>query len=278
MRPIGKLILCSGKRTTRPYILTGMGRVYSIEELCYYISHHIYYVNDDFFSEALIDWLDFELGLTDRAEKIRKLKLQQADLKTLLAALLCSADYFTEREIKILIKQVDEISRMSPIKRMSLRGDRYLIDCKYHDAIREYERIINTKDSEGITPEEYGDILHNLAVAKARSKGSKGAVDLFRQAYERNQREESLRQYLYSLKLSNANVEYEKQLGNYQIGDDLRGDILMKLDEIEKNSATCDEMLNFEKIKQLREEGRLDEYKQQVEDMINQWIVEIRQL
>ena len=44
---MGKLILCSGKSTNRPYVLSIIGyRAYSIEELCYYIYNNIYSIDE----------------------------------------------------------------------------------------------------------------------------------------------------------------------------------------------------------------------------------------
>ena len=67
---MGKLILCRGKRTERPYVLQGTGyRIYSIEELCHYIYNNIYSIDETLFTDSLIDWIGTELCLPERAEK-----------------------------------------------------------------------------------------------------------------------------------------------------------------------------------------------------------------
>ena len=44
------------------------------------------------------------------------------------------------------------------------------------DAAVEYERIINSMEATELSPEEYGDIYHNMAVAKVHTVGLKASL------------------------------------------------------------------------------------------------------
>lgn len=276
---MGTLILCSGLRTQRPYVFPATGiRVYTIEELCYYIESHIYFIDQDTFTYALFDWIGTELGLADRAEKLKLLKNQKADSKTLLAAVLCSADYYTEPEIKSLIRTVDELNGMTPLKRSSLRAFSYLKNRKYREAAFEYEQLLNSKEAADMTPEEYGDILHNLAVARIHSKGLSEASETFLQAYERNHRQESARQYLYTLRLSNKMEQFHQKAEEYQIGNELCEDILLTMEELHTQAIESEGMSELNKIKQLKADGRLSEYRKRIDDMLENWMSSLRQI
>lgn len=276
---MGTLILCSGLRTQRPYVFSVTGvRIYTIEELCYYIESHIYFIDQDTFSYELFDWIGAELRLADRAEKLRLLKNQKADIKTLLAAVLCSADYYTELEIKKLIRTVDELNGMTPLKRSSLRAFSYLKDRKYCEAATEYEQLLNSKEAADMTPEEYGDILHNLAVARIHSKGLSEASETFRQAYERNHRQETVRQYLYTLRLSNRMEKFHEMAEKYQIGNDLCEDILLNMEELHTQANESEGMSELNQIKRLKTEGRLSEYRKRIDEMLEGWMSSLRQI
>jgi tetratricopeptide (TPR) repeat protein len=276
---MGKLILCSGSRTKRPFVFqNGGSRVYSIEELCYYIGSHIYFIDEDTFSYELIDWIKTELGLDSRAEKLKLMKDRQADVKTLLTAVLCSADYYTEQEIKKLIRVIDELNGMSPIKKSCLRADNYLKSHRYNEAAGEYDQILNSKDAGSMTPEEYGDILHNLAVARIHTKGLYEASELFRQAYERNQREESLRQYLFTLCMSNNKKLFQDRIEEYQVRQALVEDILWTMEQMESQAQDCEGMSEFMQLKRWRAEGRMPEYHKKLDDMLEGWIAEVRKI
>lgn len=276
---MSKLILCSGLRTKRPYLFAATGnRVYSIEELCYYISSHIYFIDMEMFSDSLIDWIGVELGLTERSEKLRSLKKHQADLKTILTAVLCSADYFTESEIKNLIKMVDEISAMKPIKRSCIRAFSYLGNNQFAEAAEEYERVLNSKEASDMTPEEYGDILHNLAIAKLHLKGLKEASETFRQAYERNHREESLREYLYTIKLSNDSEQLKDRLVEYQVEQGFYEEITNEMNQMLEVAEGCEGMKELLILKKWKMEGRMSEFHKKAEEILEIWISSLRQI
>ncbi len=276
---MGTLILCSGSRTNKPFVFPATGvRIYSIEELCYYIESHIYFIDRDTFSYALFNWIGTELGLAARAEKLKLLKDQKADIKTLLAAILCSADYYTEPEIKRLIKTIDEVNGMSPLKRSSLRAFSYLKSRKYTEAAAEYEQLLNSKEAANMTPEEYGDILHNLAIARIHCMGLSEASETFRQAYERNHRKESVRMYLYTLRLCNRMDQFHEKAEEYGIRSDECEEILLTMEELTEQAEMSAGMTELQRIKRLKAEGRLTEYQKRIDEMLEGWKASLRQL
>ncbi len=276
---MGKLILCSGVRTNRPYGFASTGvRVYSIEELCYYLYHHVYLIEEDMLCEALFQWIGTELKLSDRADKLRLLKKQKADIKTMITVILCSADYYTEYEIKSLLKMLDEIIGMPFIKRSCIKAKKYLKNRQFTEAVEEYDRILNLKEVTELTPEEYGDILHNLAVAKVHITGLKEASQLFYQAFERNQREDSLRQYLYSLQLSGNDALYHEKMDEYQISEELHESVASYLDQINEKAKTSELMSEVQHLKQRKAQGRMSEFYKEMNEMIASWKAKIRQI
>lgn len=276
---MGKLILCSGSRTKRPYVFNSSGiRVYSIEELCYFLYHHVYLLEEEMFGEALFDWIDTELKLTDRAEKLRLLNKQKADMKTIVTVILCSADYYSEQEIKALLKTLDEIVGMPYIKRNCVRAGCYLRNGQYAEAAAEYERIINSKEAADLTPEEYGNLFHNLAVAKVHITGLKEAVELFCQAYERNHREESLRQYLYTLQLCHDDSLYTEKAEEYQISRELDNQIREFLEQKEKEASDSEMMLEIKNLRKWKDQGQISEYYRKCSEIIDSWKTKVRQI
>ena len=65
-------ILCEGKAAVKPYKMPVTGqRVYSLEELCYYIYNNIYTISEDLFQESLAEWLRDETEHPVLAKKIQ---------------------------------------------------------------------------------------------------------------------------------------------------------------------------------------------------------------
>lgn len=274
---MSKLILCSGKRTDRPYVLPATGhRIYSIEELCNYIYNNIYSIDEALFTDSLVDWIRTELDLVARAEKLEMSLRQGADYKTLLAVVLCSSDYYTEQEIKKLLSVVDEIRTMPPARRWFIKANAFLKRKQYAEAAAQYDRLLISEEAVSLSPKDYGDVLHNLAIAALHTYGPERAIELFSQAYERNQREETLRQYMYILWLVKGKNTFEKIASDYQLDEELKEDIVVRMEQLSRDASMCKDMDEIYMLRSLEHSGKLAEVRDKCEQMIDGWIGEIR--
>lgn len=274
---MGKMILCTGSRAKRPYGLpSSKSLIYSMDELCYYLYHHVYQIEEEMFCDSLIEWIDTELKLPERAQKLKQLKQRKADLKTIVTVIMCSTDYYTEQEIKGLLKTLDEIIGMPMIKRSCIKARICLDNQQYKEAITEYERLIGCQEASGLSPEEYGDVLHNLALAKAHIVGLKEASGLFCQAYERNRRMESLCQYLYSLLLSGQHALYEEKIEEYQVSEELLNQIQKYLGQKSEEAQNSDLVREIQTLRQMKEQGEIIDYYNRTDQIIEEWKEKIR--
>ena len=97
---MGKVILCTGKTARNPYYFLSTGtRVYTIEELCYYIYHNIETVSEELVCPELVAFLRNELGLEERADQLEKLYATHAGIKDIIVLILCSADFYEEKSV-----------------------------------------------------------------------------------------------------------------------------------------------------------------------------------
>ncbi|NLP35748.1 MAG: hypothetical protein GX359_11275 [Clostridiales bacterium] len=274
---MGKVILCSGDRTERPYVFPRTGvRIYSIEELCYYLYHNVYLIEESLFTDSLIDWIGTELKLVDRAAKLKALKAKKADLKTLVTVVLCSSDYYGEKEILAFLRRLDRVIDMPRIKRIFVKANELLKDHQYTLALNEYERILSSEGDNNLTPKDFGDVLHNKAIATAQSKSLKEAVDIFRQAYEYNHNEESLRQFLYAVLLSGEDVD--EIAGIYNVDDILKEEVISDLEQIREEAKLNDSMTEIQRLKQYKAEGRNTEFYELADKMIERWKASVRKV
>ncbi len=95
---MGRLIQCSEKVAQKPYHfkLTDTN-VYTIEEVCYYIRHNIYMMQEEVFERSFADWLRTELGMDKTAKKIENMIDDHNNLKDIVVTLCCSCDYYDGR-------------------------------------------------------------------------------------------------------------------------------------------------------------------------------------
>lgn len=217
---MGRIILCTSKQAEVPYVFpVSEAKVYTIEELCYYIYHNIYEVTIECFDEKLVGWLSDELGMVTIAKKLKDMIESNSGLKDRIISIMCSCDYYTEKDIKALLNIISEMDNMSYQGRMKRKGDHFLKYGKYSLAKRQYDKIINSGFSVNLSPQEYGNILHNRSMACFYTGAYTEAIQGFKEAYNRNNNKKSLEHYLYALLLNSNREQFENEALRYGLSD-----------------------------------------------------------
>ncbi|WP_167954996.1 hypothetical protein [Anaerosporobacter faecicola] len=269
---MGKLIFCTGRLADKPYVFPfTKTQVYSMDELNYYIYNNIYLITEDTFQYSLCDWIETELELPEIAQKIRGLLNHRNSLKDIVVSILCCADYYTEKEIRELIHIMEQIERMPLIMKRKIKADNYLKYGQYGNAVVEYESIVEAEESAIFSQVEYGDIYHNLAIAKAKTVSASEATKYYLLAYRRNQRQESLNQYLYTLILSKNTKEYENACEEFSVTkeqqEQLEEDVFTK----ELAALDIEEYAKIDALTEWKKQGKVAQYYRELKQMIRDY-------
>ena len=220
---MGKVLITNGKYAKKGYLLKNTKqRIYSIEEICYYIMKSPQICEDYLYDKGLADYIKKELGLKDRGGILADLIERNAPLKDLMRVCFDSCNYLTKEEIELFLQEQSKVEQKAVWVKIKNKADGYLSYQNYRDAITNYQILLKEKESYSITSETLGDIYHNLAVALLHTEGFASATDFFREAYERNNREESLKQYLLALRFSNDMIMYKSALDIYHVSEQTR--------------------------------------------------------
>lgn len=234
--------------------------VYTVEELCYVLKDQLDMLDESVIDRDMAVFIDHELGLTDRGRLLEDLIASHADLESRLVAIFCSCDFFTEAEIRAICEELRSIAVMSPIDRQKRRADRYLKSGNSEAALREYHNIISSSMAGAMSPDAYGAVLHNLGVLSAGEGRLDEAAEYFREAYERNRRNESLKAYLFALKLGHHDQTYISEamriLDNGDLFNRLENEFTIHCD----NLVQSGDMDDVNKLKTLLHDGRAIEF------------------
>ena len=110
---MGKIILCRGQRTDKPYVTPQTDiKLYSAEELCYYIYNNIYLIGQDLIDDNLIQFLQ-DAGEGELAARVKKLKESGVPLAQILVTILKSIDYYSVAEIEQLKEILNTLGKQS---------------------------------------------------------------------------------------------------------------------------------------------------------------------
>lgn len=274
---MGKLILCHGNLALKPYqfALTNTN-IYSIEEIAYYIFHNIYAIYEDTFTKELALWIEEELKLPETAQKLNNLIDNKNSLKDIVVTLLCASDYYGEAEIKEIIQIIDETRDLEPIRRRKIKADHLLKYKNYQLAEAEYMEILNSDDANLLREEEIGDILHNQAIIKLHTASIKEASSMFKEAYDHNHDEETLKEYFYTLKLGNYEEDYQKEIINYNLDSEILFEMNGEWNECLNTMTESSSYQKFKQIMERKEEGNFTIFYKEIDNMINIWKKEFR--
>ena len=249
---MSNLILCNGKIADVPYNFTLTGdNVYSIEELCYYIYNNIYSITTSGFTMELASWIKNELSMEELSDKLVRLIEDGNNLKDIAVTIMCACDYYNEAQINYMIEVIDDVEGMSPIVRRKIKADNYLKYKFYSNAAKEYESILGSEEAKELTPEQFGAIFHNIGIVRLHTSSFALAGESFKEAYLRNNKIESLKAYLFTLKMDGKEEDYEYQLMNYSVSTEMAGKIAneyLKYNEEAKMSEGFTKIIKLEKM------------------------------
>ena len=258
---MSRVILCSGKRAENPFVMKASGRkVYTVEELCYCLRDELDTLDGDVLGQELAVFLGKELGLSDRAETLRKLIDGNSDLKSRLVVVLCSSDLYTAPEINDICEEFERNLNMTPLSRAKKIADRHLAEGRIKTALAAYREILSDERIGELGDSELSTIIHNCGVIKMRLGYPEEAASLFLRAYAHSDEKETVRCYLLALKLLGDEERYIKEamrlFDNGEMLKTLEDEISELLERFEESGG----LDGVERLRTLMEENRPGEF------------------
>ena len=116
--------LCIGEYARTGYDPERMGiKVYSLEELCFFIKENAFLLDDGFVDDALGAWLSEECKLRDLGDELRKASRKRMSLKNYVAMILEYACFFTKEKNQEILDIIVENSSLSIYEKKKARAD-----------------------------------------------------------------------------------------------------------------------------------------------------------
>lgn len=241
-KPQGRLILNRDVAEAVPYYFNVSGmKVYSVEELCYYIYENIYAVNLDTFGEDFFYWLETKMNEPVLSKGMKNLIKAGGTIKEVVRYVMNFVDYYHQDELKSLIGVMDEISRQNPTESRKLAADNYMRYCRYMEAVRSYCDVIYDMEHEAaddVTRDFKGNTWHNLGVCYTRLMNFKSARDCFKKAWRLNQNEESLKSLLWVSKLLGDETSFFDAVENSSMDEEEIQTVVDEFDNVQADSKT----------------------------------------
>lgn len=249
---MGSIILCHKKKAGHPYEISRIHRrIYTMEELCYYLCNHLYLIDYTIMNKQLCDWLDEELELSELAESLRQMIEQHSSSEQFVVTILAHSSIYTTAELKRIQDVLEKLKNQKPIEKQKLKADNLLQSKAIRQAILIYRSIVQEEPDESMDKKFYGRVYANLGTAYGRLFLYKEAAEMYEAAYQICEEKSMLKAYLYACFRYMSDREYQELLQKSRMYREVDGCLQEEMRE------------NEEKIKFVPEGDTLNQWKEQ---------------
>lgn len=266
------LILCSKKSDTPYRIADADINIYSIEEFAYYLYNNAYFVDDNFFNEDLVKYIEMELNLPKIAQKLKYAMGQKQSFAELVMLIINSSMYYDEAAEKKFEKELRVIGSKGMLERMKARADMLMENGKLGSAKKTLTNILADNMYKKPGPEFYSEVYVSLGKIDCRMFYFEEGIENYKTAYELNPSDDILIK-IVDAKLLNAFVdEVEPELEEER---NFNNGIVEKcIEDFESGIREITEGEKFQNIsKNFLYDGRhnLDDYYENVLSVLDEW-------
>ena len=163
---MGNLVLCHEQHAAHPYEISRIHcKIYTIEELCYYLCNNLYLIDYTIMNEQLCNWLDEELGLSDLSEQLREMMQMHGSVEKFVLTILKESKIYREAQMIRIQNVLERLKNQKDIERQKFKGDNLLESGEIEEAILVYQEILNEERDESVEDKFYGQIYAGLGAA-----------------------------------------------------------------------------------------------------------------
>ncbi len=210
---MGTVLICKNEPVKNPYFIESMGiRLYSMEELAFFLYENIYLIDRQMLGERLWDWLKNEAHNPELAEKLKKGTEAGSSIQNMVLTILRSVRYYSQEELMELSSRMKVLNTYQEQERLKLRADEYFINGNYQAAIYEYEKILNIRQSERLGVEFYAHVWNNLGVCCSRLFRFGRAAQAFRTSWQYQKDPDVLKEYVFAMRLGLSDEDFEQAM------------------------------------------------------------------
>lgn len=206
--------LCLLKQAEKPYYIENIRTgIYSLEELCFYLYHNIYLIDDSIINEELCDWIRDELGLTRLYRQLYEQLEKQDGAAFFVLPIFREAGYLPHSEMRAFQEKLSKLEVQSEDMKQKLRGDYLVKERMFARAIGEYRRILKRRNPGKLGTQFYAAVLNNMGAAYAGLFQFEQASECFYESYDLMKTKEAFRKYISTLPLFLDEEEYQRRIG-----------------------------------------------------------------
>lgn len=264
------IVFCKGNRAEKPFVVEDMKlRLYSMEELCYYIFKNVSLCDRELLREKLPEWIEKQCNLPDLAESIRIVLQKDPRPERVAAQIFAYTDYLNKQEREAVCERIRKYAQLGFYERRKMRGDYFYLDGKYREAIKEYEDMLKQ--------EAYDDkkmqhsLLYNMGCCYAAMFYYDIAYGVFLQAAQLDVAQgEDIIAALFCKRMVLNDKEWETYLKSHGEMAALAPAMEKQMKDVKKQWKEAPEAKEITKLKE-HVDGRNKDYYAAMDTLLEKW-------
>lgn len=266
---MGRTLLCVGDYAESPYYVDAIGlHLYSMEELCYYLTENAFLLDREIVNRELVDWIDEQCGCKELGRTLYGYVNTQASVAVFVGTILEYVGYVSKQEIEKIQDYLKQNASLSSFEKEKAHADYMVSNKRYAGAQKEYHRL-----KKMIDPEDkvfYGRICHNEGVAFAGLMFYADAARCFKESYDLTGNKESLEAYLFAQRMGMSEQEYVSMVADEGVSKEVILDVENRFKASQTQFKASAENVHLTKIFSLRLSGNMDAYETNMYHEISQ--------
>lgn len=215
--------LCQIKMVEVPYYIENVSmNIYSIEELCYYLYHNIFLLDETIINEGLLEWIRDQLGLKKLYHALFKELEEYHGIGDFVLLIFKEINYLTHQEFKEFHNKLMRLEHEPAIGREKLKADYLVENKKYVNAIKVYKSILNRAKGSRLGGQFIGEVHHNMGCAYMHMFQYEEALACFGQAYGCLPEARILKAYLTACYITKPYAQYIALAEELKVTDEIR--------------------------------------------------------
>ena len=243
---MGNLILCHDRHAAHPYEITRIHcRIFTIEELCYYLCNNLYLIDYTILNEQLCVWLEEELDMSALAGQLRDIIRMNGSVEKFVLTILKDSRIYREPEMIRISNVLEHLKNQKDIERQKYKGDNLLESGEIEEAILVYQAILNEEQDESVDAKFYGRIYAGLGAAYGKLFLYQEAAKMYDRAYQICEDPALLKPYLYASYKYMSLEEYHILLTKHENYVEVNAQMRQEIEDIRQNQQQdlSDELL-----------------------------------
>ena len=237
---MGNYLLCRRPLAETPFYIESIHlNIYSLEELCFFLSTNIAIADEVILDPSLSEWLEKECGMKNIRE-YNSIASAKGKIGYRLYWIFVKSHYFSENELRKYKMRIEAFDATSEMERQKLKGDALIKFGKYKRSIDCYEEVFHMQGISSMPSFFRASVYNNMGCAYAKLFQAARATECFEKAFKTDGSEVFRDSYIRAIYFEGGFEKMQKEIKRLELDDNYLQDMRREIAGIQAKPVAED--------------------------------------